>query len=174
MNLLFKLLLTLSATSWMIIVYVIKENLTIFSIPNWIFHIILIILVLSLSWFSLLLSPLFGDESIEGCNDYSLADNAFLPVYLGYFFVSLSIPNCYTMVGLYLIVFVFTFLSQTQYFNPAYLLLGYHYYYVSTQNGTNFFLIKPGKVIRNKNEMELKGLRRINDTTFIERRQKND
>lgn len=99
-----------------------------------------------------------------------MADNEFLSVYLGYFFVSLSISNNYTMTALYMIVFVFTFLSQTQYFNPAYLLLGYHYYHVSTQNGTSFFVIKYGKVIRNIDAMELKNLRRINDTTFIERR----
>lgn len=170
MNLLFKLLLTMNATSWMLIVYAIKEKITIFSIPPWIFHIALVILVLVFSWVSLILSSLFGEESIQSCKEFSLADNEFLPVYLGYFFVSLSIPNCYTMISLYVIVFVFTFLSQTQYFNPAYLLFGYHYYHITTQNGTSFFVIKYGKVIRNKDQMQLEKLRRINDTSFIERR----
>ena len=170
MNLLFKLLLTINATSWMLIVYLIKENFTIFSMPSWIFHIALVILVLCLSWLTLLLSKLFGEESLQSYKEFSLADNEFLPVYLGYFFVSLSIPNCYTMLALYLIVFVFTFISQTQYFNTAYLLFGYHYYHIATQNGTSFFVIKYGKVIRNKDQIELKKLRRINDTTFIEGR----
>lgn len=170
MNLLFKLLLTMNATSWMLIVYAVKEKITIFSIHPWIFHILLVILVLGLSWITLLLTRFFGEESIQSCEEFSLADNEFLPVYLGYFFVSLSIPNCYTMLVLYVIVFVFTFLSQTQYFNPAYLLFGYHYYHIVTQNGTSFFVIKYGKVIRNKDHMQLEKLRRINDTTFIERR----
>ena len=170
MNFLFKLLLTVNSTSWMLIVYVIRCNFTLFSMLPWIFHIALVILVLGLSWITLLLSSFFGEESIQSCKEFSLADNEFLPVYLGYFFVSLSIPDCYTMLALYLIVFVFTFLSQTQYFNPAYLLFGYHYYHIATQNGTSVFVIKHGKVIRNIDQMELNKLRRINDTTFIERR----
>lgn len=170
MNLLFKLLLTMNATLWMVIVYAIKENFSILSIPQWMFHSALVLLVLGLSWLTLLLSRFFGEESIQSCKEFSLADNEFLPVYLGYFFVSLSIPDCYTMFFLYIILFIFTFLSQTQYFNPAYLIFGYHYYHITTQNGTNFFIIKYGKVIRNKEHMQIKNLRRINDTTFIERR----
>lgn len=170
MNIIFKLLLTLNATSWMVLVYVMKENISILTLPPFMFHIALVILILSLSWSALLLSRSFGEEQLPSCKEISLADNEFLPVYLGYFFVSLSIPNCYTMVAVYVIVFVFTFLSQTQYFNPAYLLFGYHYYHIMTQSGTSLFLIKYGKVIRNKEQLELKELSRINDTTFIERR----
>lgn len=168
MNFLFKLLLTINATSWMLIVYAIKEEFTILSIPPWILHIAFVILVIGFSLLTLLLSRFFGEESIQSCKEFSLADNEFLPVYLGYFFVSLSISNWYTMIALYVVVFVFTFLSQTQYFNPAYLLFGYHYYHITTPNGTSFFVIKWGKVIRNKDQIELKKLRRINDTTFIE------
>jgi len=99
-----------------------------------------------------------------------LADNEFLPVYLGYFFVSLSITNWYTMATIYFLVFIFTYLSQTQYFNPIYLLFGYHYYHILTTQGTRVFVIKKGKVIRNKKNIFFEHLRRINDTTFIERR----
>ena len=80
------------------------------------------------------------------CKEFSLADNEFLPVYLGYFFVSLSIADCYTMAAVYVLVFIFTYLSQTQYFNPVYLLFGYHYYHVLTPKGTNVFVIKKGEV----------------------------
>ena len=54
------------------------------------------------------------------------------------------------MLFLYIIVFVFTFISQTQYFNPIFLLFGYHYYHVLTPQGTKVFIIARGKVIRNK------------------------
>ena len=72
------------------------------------------------------------------------------------------------MIYVYMIVFVFTYFSQTQYFNPIFLIFGYHYYNVSTERGTKVFIIKRGKVIRNKQEMKLNNLRRINDTTYIE------
>ena len=71
-------------------------------------------------------------------------------------------------VYLYLIVFVFTFLSQTQYFNPIFLLFGYHYYHILTDQGTQVFVITKGRVIRNKTNITFKNLRRINDTTYIQ------
>ena len=71
------------------------------------------------------------------------------------------------MIFLYIIVFVFTFVSQTQYFNPIFLLFGYHYYHVLTPQGTKVFIIARGKVIRNKSYFAFDNLRRINDTTYI-------
>ena len=170
MNLVFRLLLTINATSWMLVIYAIKGKLTIGTIPFWAFHLGLIFLLILFSWVSLLLSKSFGKESLTMCEELSLADNEFLPVYLGYFFVSLSVVDCYTMAAVYFLVFVFTYLSQTQYFNPIYLLFGYHYYHVLTPKGTKVFIIKKGKVIRSKEDIDFQNLRRINDTTFIERR----
>ena len=170
LNLVFKLLLTINATSWMLVIYAIKERLTVATVPFWTFHIGLILLLILFSWVSLLLSKSFGKESLTMCEEFSLADNEFLPVYLGYFFVSLSVADCYTMASVYFLVFIFTYLSQTQYFNPIYLLFGYHYYHILTPKGTKVFVIKNGKVIRSKEDIDFQNLRRINDTTFIERR----
>lgn len=170
LNFVFRLLLTINATSWMLVIYAIKGKLTIGTIPLWTFHLGLIFLLILFSWVSLLLSKTFGKESLTSCEEFSLADNEFLPVYLGYFFVSLSVTDCYTMAAVYFLVFVFTYLSQTQYFNPIYLLFGYHYYHVLTPKGTKVFVIQKGKVIRSKEDIDIQNLRRINDTTFIERR----
>ena len=117
---------------------------------------------------SIILSKFLSVDSLENCQEISLSDGEFLPTYLGYFFVSLSISDKKTMIYVYMIVFVFTYFSQTQYFNPIFLIFGYHYYNVSTERGTKVFIIKRGKVIRNKQEMKLNNLRRINDTTYIE------
>ena len=170
MKLLFKLLLTINATSWMLVIYAIKEKWTIALIPFWVLHIGLVFLIILLSWLSLLLSKSFGKEVLTKYDEFSLADHEFLPVYLGYFFVSLSVPDCYTMAAVYFLVFIFTYLSQTQYFNPIYLLFGYHYYHILTPKGTKVFVIKKGKVIRSREDIDFHNLRRINDTTFIERR----
>jgi hypothetical protein len=72
---------------------------------------------------------------------------------------------------LYGIVFVFTWFSQTQYFNPLYLLLGYHYYHVLTKERTRIFIIARGNVIRNRKEMSFEHLKRLNDTTYLVIRQ---
>lgn len=172
MNLLFKILLTINATSWMVVVYWIKEGMTLWKIPHWAFPIVLLFIPIILSAISIWLSKFLGSDSLLGCQEFSLADNEFLPTYLGYFFVSLSVSDNITMIYLYFLVFVFTFLSQTQYFNPIFLLFGYHYYHILTERGTSVFIITKGKVLRNKNNISFDNLKRINDSTYIQRKEK--
>lgn len=170
MNLVFNLWLTANATSWMLIVYAIKDQWTVFAFPYWLVDVLLILLLIFSSWLALALTKCFGEESLHECQEVSLADNEFLPVYLGYFFVSLSVSDFCTMIAVYLLLFCFTFLSRSQYFNPTYLLFGYHYYHVLTPGGTQIFVMKHGDVLRNNASIELNNLRRINNSTFIERR----
>lgn len=171
-NFLFKLLLSLNATSWMLVVYFIKEGTTMWKIPQAFFGLILLLIPIGLSLTTILISNFLGTDSIKDCQEFNLADNEFLPTYLGYFFVSLSISDNTTMLYLYVIVFGFTFISQTQYFNPIFLLFGYHYYHVCTKNEKRVFIIARGKVIRDKEDMYFDNLKRINDTTYIQRRKK--
>lgn len=153
----------------MLIIYAIKEGWTFLQIPAWVCGIIYLIIPVMLSLLSLFLFRFSGDDKLTKCQELSLADNEFLPVYLGYFFLSVGINEDITMIFVYSIAFVFTFLSQTQYFNPIYLLFGYHYYHILTTEGTRIFVIKRGKVIRNKSYIYFENLKRINDTTYIER-----
>ena len=167
---LLKILLSLNATSWMAIIYIIKEGWTIGDIPNHMFDILLLLLPIFFSWLSLILIRFLGTESpVNNCQDFELADGEFLPVYLGYFFVSVGVSEHYTMAIVYLIVLIFTFISQTQYFNPIYIIFGYHYYHVTTESGTKIFVIKKGKVIRNIKDLRFDHLHRLNDSTFLER-----
>lgn len=169
MDIIYRLLLTINATSWMAIIYTIKEGWSLGPISPLIFGIILLFIPVGLSLLSILIASFLGDDSLQKCQEYSLADNEFLPTYLGYFFLSVSISETNTMIVVYSIVFVFTYLSQTQYFNPLYLLFGYHYYHILTPHGTRVFVIARGKVIRNKENIVFNHLKRINDTTYIER-----
>lgn len=173
MNILFKNLLTINATSWMLVVYWIKNGVTMWNIPQAIFAMLLLCIPIFLSMVTIWLSKFLGSDTLSECREFSLADNEFLPTYLGYFFVSLSVPDDITMVYLYFIVFVFTFLSQTQYFNPLFLLFGYHYYHILTEQGTRVFIITKGRVLRNKNNISFDNLKRINDSTYIQRKGKN-
>lgn len=170
MNLLFRLLLTLNATSWMVAIYALKCEWTYAGIPVWGVALLILCIPVLLSVLSIIIASGLGADSIHGCSECSLADQEFLPVYLGYFFISLSVSNDITMIFLYAIVFVFTFISQTQYFNPIFLLFGYHYYCVLTPQDTKVLIIARGKVIRNKRYMKFDNLRRINDATYIVRK----
>lgn len=169
MKFIFKLLLTINATFWMIVIYAIKESWTIGTLSPCLFSFGLLLIPIFLSALSIFLSKYLSKDSLSECQEFNLADNEFLPVYLGYFFLSVSVSDQKTMIFLYLMVFIFTFLSQTQYFNPIFLLFGYHYYHILTPYGTRVFVIARGKVIRNIRNCTFDNLRRINDTTYIEK-----
>ncbi|MBE0354513.1 hypothetical protein PPHE_a2181 [Pseudoalteromonas phenolica O-BC30] len=96
------------------------------------------------------------------------ANNSFLPSYLGYFFVALSISNWETLFFVYGVLFIFTFLSQALYFNPLFLLFGFEFYNIKTKNGTAIFLISRNKY-KKPNEIDIEKAHRINNYTFIER-----
>lgn len=167
MNFLYKIVLTFNATSWMIVVYGMNQRWQISDWSRFVTNLFFLLLPIVLSGVSLAVARRLGSDSMSECLEFSLADNEFLPIYLGYFFVSLSIDDNTVMLFLYGIVFVFTWFSQTQYFNPLYLLLDYHYYHVMTKKGTRIFIIVPGDVIRNRDDMSFNHLRRINNTTYI-------
>ena len=93
MTLLYRLLLTLNATSWMVVVYGIKSAWSFFGVPSWIFACILLLIPVALSGFSLIVAKGLGTDSLTECQESSLADNEFLPADLGYFFVSLFVPD---------------------------------------------------------------------------------
>lgn len=170
LNVIFRFILTANATSWMVVIYGIKEQWSFWVIPDWGTGLALLLIPIVLSLVSIAMSGSFGRDGMRSCQECVLADHEFLPVYLGYFFVALSINNCMTLCFVYAIVFVFTFLTQTQYFNPIFLLFGYHFYHITTEQGTKAFLIAKGKVIRNAKDVEFTDLRRINGTTYISRK----
>ena len=170
MNVLYRGLLTLEACSWMLIVFVVKDKTTLCGMAPLLLAFIIAVLTVLMALLSIKLSNRLGSESdIEGCRECELADGSFLPVYLGYFFVSLSVSDWSVMLVVVSIVFVFTYLSQTQVFNPLFLLFGYHYYHIVTKDGSAIFVIARGSVLRNADAIHISNLRRINNMTYIER-----
>jgi hypothetical protein len=67
----------------------------------------------------------------------------------------------------FLLLFVFTFLSQTLYFNPLFLIFGFQFYYLTTTNEIKLFIITK-KELKDPKSTEFKKLRRINNFTFID------
>lgn len=104
--------------------------------------------------------------------EIQLADNEFLPVYLGYFFVSLGIDSFYVFKCVYLLILVFVLISQYQYFNPILIIFGYHFYHITTEKHTKIFVIIKGDIIRKAEDIDFERLQRLNDTTFIGWREK--
>ena len=77
MNLIFRFLLTVNASSWMLVVYWIKEGVTLWRIPQWLFSMILLFIPIILSVISIWISKFLGCDSLSGFQEFSLADNEF-------------------------------------------------------------------------------------------------
>lgn len=127
-NLLFRLFLTFNATSLILVVYLVKEQKVInnfsshlVNLPHWVSYVLYFAVPVSFTFLSLLLARFLADDNIEpeqeksSVKEVEQANNAYLPSYLGYFFVALSVPHCETLVFVFAILFLFTFLSQTLY-----------------------------------------------------------
>jgi hypothetical protein len=177
MNYIYRLLLTFNATSLILVIFFIKEEVTlnglhekIYSLPNYVSYLIYFFVPIILTYISLYISKFLGNSNITkgSITEVENANNAFLPSYLGYFFVALSVNNYETLIFVFAILFVFTFLSQTLYFNPLFLIFGYHFYNISTNNKAKLFVITKNEI--NKiDDVEFTQLKRINNFTFIDK-----
>lgn len=171
LKIMYQLFLTMNATSLIIVIFMIKEKISISFLcncPNWISYIIFIFIPIILTISSLLMTRYLSDDNINGdIKDLEQANNTFLPSYLGYFFVALSVQDKETLVFIFAILFTFTYFSQTLYFNPLFLLFGYHFYYITSENNVKIFVISK-KQIRSTNGLKFSNLKRINNFTYIE------
>jgi hypothetical protein len=112
---------------------------------------------------------LLPDETISGgIKEVELADGSYLPSFLGYFFVALSVTDDKTLITMAVIIFIFTYFSQTLYFNPLFLIFGYRFYYITMDNGMRLFVLSK-KRIKSIEGLRFDTLKRINDYTFIDR-----
>lgn len=166
----YRCILTLNSTILLIAVYLIKEQVVL-PIPNLnenYSYGIYILLTVLFSGICLLISNFLGEDVIEGgIVDIEPANNSYLPSYLGYFFIALSVNNKFTLAWVFVLIFIFTFNSQTLFFNPMFLLFGFKFYYVTTDSGLKIFVISR-KNIRSLKGLRFTNLRRINDYTFID------
>jgi hypothetical protein len=125
---------------------------------------------IALTGVSIVVSRALSTDAISAGSIVAMehASNSFLPSYLGYFFVALSVPNVVTLTFVYLTLFVFTFLSQALYFNPLFLVFGFRFYNATTKNGTSIFVISR-QDFRLPGEIHVPEAARINGYTFLER-----
>ena len=183
MSLIYRLLLTFNSTSLLLVVFSIKEEYVITwnlflpphfscSIPDYVSYFLYFLAPIITTAISLALAKTLDSDSLDSIVEVEQANNAFLPSYLGYFFVALSVVSSNTLWYIFAVLFVFTFFSQTLYFNPLFLLFRYHFYYLTTSHRVKIFVITR-KTLKKPATTNLTLLKRINDFTFIDI-QKND
>ena len=168
LNLLFRLLLTFNSLSAFLIVYVVKAHIWIPKLSIYSLIVYLSIPVI-ISFLCLKLSHFLSHDSIEAVRNIEVGSESFAAVYLGYFFVAAGIPDndIVVLLFVFIMLFLFTFFSQAQYFNPVFLLFGFKFYGITKTNGVKIFVISRKK-LRGTEGLRFRDLRRINDFTYID------
>ena len=167
---LYDVLLTIDSISLLATVYLIKSSIWIPIIRSWSVA-VYILIPLVLAWFCLIISDNLELDPIEGgISSIELANDSYLPNYLGYFFVALSIPdNNYTaFLTVFGIAFFLLLFSRNIYYNPLFLLQGYHFYHIGISDGVKILIITKAK-LKSIEGISFPELRKINDYTFIEK-----
>jgi hypothetical protein len=130
------------------------------------FAIVLTIFLAGLSIFS---TRFLSKDNLPKCIAIEQADNSFLSSYIGYFLIGLSVDTIQELMVVWVLIVILLYIARFQYFNAIYMIFGYHYYHATTEKGTRVFIICR-KEIRNPENISFNNLRRVNDSTYIERR----
>lgn len=169
MKLFYRIVLTLNSLFLLLTIYFVKSHVWIWNLKQWSIIIYLLIPFL-LSIICIRLSDFLSSDSIEYVETIEVGEESYMAVYLGYFFVGTSISDrdWITLICVFVMIFLFVFCSQVQYFNPVFLLLGYKFYGITRKNGVKIFVISK-KRIQGTEGLQFLNLRRINDFTFIDK-----
>jgi len=180
----YKLWLTLSSLLLTLSVYLVKSDILLNSLskcvgntkvadyianlPSIVSYLTYFLVVVLCTWISILAIKFLSNEQlIQGrIATIETANDAFLPSYLGYFFVALSINDFSTFLYVFSLIFIFIFFSKISFFNPVFLLFGYRFFNLTNTDGLKIVVITK-KDLKVPSDVEFSSLKRINNYTFI-------
>ena len=172
----FKFCLTLNSLLLSLMVFLIKEGAVINSLhsclsnlPKIITYILYFGIILILTWLSMQLINFLDTDTIDAGSISVIepANDAFLPSYLGYFFVALSVPNIEVFLYVFGTICIFIFYSRISYFNPIFFLFGFNFYYITNNKNIKVLLITR-KQLKEPKSAAFNNLKRINNYTFMD------
>lgn len=169
MNRCLRYILTADSIMLLLIIYCSKSKLWIPGYGKWLSLFLLAALTLLLAGLCIFASDRLPKDFIEGgITEIEPANDSYLSVYLGFFFVALSIPDrdCFTLGVIIFTIILFLEHSQSMFYNPAYLIFRYKYYYVKC--GDKKILVISKRNLHTAEGVSFRNLRRINDTTYMD------
>lgn len=171
MNFILRLFLTFSSVSFFVIVYLVQNEInpltSILGKFDWIIYLGYVLIPFILTFVSLKTCKLLAMNSISKIISIETSNNDFLANYLAFFFVALSVNGLIAFWVVFGMTIVFTFFSRVSYFNPVFLIFGFNFYYIYTDENVKVMLISKRK-LKNPKSFNKKFVRRINDYTFID------
>lgn len=178
----FHFFMALASTSLLPAVYFIKSHCEVFHTASPCLNLFLDLSVylgvpVLFSILSLLWMKIQGKDSINyGVTDITPVNHEYLPVYLGYIFVSLSLPNKLScgldlkvMLIVYILICLFVTCSKTLCFNPLFIVFGYGYYQVTTSNGVRVFVITRRIIRKSGGNPIFPHLTKVNELVYVDK-----
>lgn len=171
MNFILRLFLTFGSVSFFLVVFLIQNDVNPIrnqlGIFSWIIHIIYAFIPFLTILISLGLSKCLAKSTISEVISIEPSNNDFLDNYFAFFFVALSVKGLTAFWVIFGITIIFTYVSRVSYFNPVFLVFGYRFYYIQSDEKVKIMLISRKKILSPKTYESI-SVRRINDYTFID------
>jgi len=141
-------------------------------------YVIYLIALLFLSFFSIKFSFKYLDQDVierKKVKEFEQANDFYLPIYLGYAFVAISLPTLKSFLLFFVLMLIVLARTRFFYFNPIFLVLGYKFYFIKQIDDSKILVISK-KEIKTVDELfedsigdigDNIALTRINDYTFL-------
>lgn len=171
MNFILRLFLTLSSVSFFLIVFLIQNDINPFKtqlgVNAWVTHVGYGLIPFVTILISLGICKSLKKFTVEKIVSIEPSSNNFLDNYFAFFFVALSVKGLTAFFVVFAITTIFTYVSRVSYFNPVFLVFGYRFYYIESDERVKIMLISRKKILSPKTYESI-SVRRINDYTFID------
>ena len=174
-------LFSIVSTSLLLVIYFVKSSYWLIQVDKqldmWINIVIYLIISIGLSGlFILYFKKGLSKDSIENkVTSIESVNNEYIPIYLGYIFISVSIPNpCagqvdwVTLCIVYFLINLIVTNSRTLCFNPLFILLGYGYYAITTSSNIKLYIITRKKIGKRNQKLTFPNLRKVTEFVFFE------
>lgn len=145
---------------------------------TYIVYAIYLIVLLFVSLFSIKFSFRFLDHDVlerTKVKEFEQANDFYLPIYLGYAFVAISLPTLKSFILFFVLMLIVLSRTRFFYFNPIFLVLGYKFYFIRQVDDSKVLIIskKEIKTFRelfedsNGDIVDNVYLTKVNDYTFL-------
>ncbi|AMW80197.1 hypothetical protein AMD27_15675 [Acinetobacter sp. TGL-Y2] len=112
-------------------------------------YVIYFIALLFLSFFSIRFSLKYLDQDVierKKVKEFEQANDFYLPIYLGYAFVAISLPTLKSFLLFFVLMLIVLARTRFFYFNPIFLVLGYRFYFIKNIDDSKFLVISKREI----------------------------
>ncbi len=125
-----------------------KEKLIVQSI-TYIAYVLYLIVLLLISWLSINFSFKHLDQGVierSKIEEFEQANDFYLPIYLGYAFVAISLPTLKSFLLFFVLMLIVLARTRFFYFNPIFLVLGYKFYFIKQIDNSKVLVISKKEI----------------------------